>query len=281
MRVILILFLGLVACGGGGDPVPTPVAIDAFDVEQPDIVLLSVSGRNLDLLNFFCPPECNEPYLGSPDRAGGVLATELTTAGFNVEARHYIAAMDSYDDDGDREPDRLGCLKLIQDLRWIHENWVEGQLTPTQVIIVGHSHGCVWAHNVVSALPEIPIDVLISLDGVSTQWESDHEDSIGDYYGSQGGNPFVVDLRDVTDVWSGRDTKDVVFDNVAFNIEVRSDNDCTFCLFDDVNNERLDGSFAGVVSLESDGEDHSGITREGSVGMLFVIDQLLTNLLVP
>jgi len=201
--------------------------------------------------------------------------------GYSVERRNYIAALLSYDDNDDGEPDRLGCLKLIQDLRWIHENWIEGQASPTRIVLVGHSHGCVWSHNVVSALPEIPIEVLISLDGVSTQWESDHVPSIEDYYDSEGGNPFPVDLRDVTSVWSGRDTKDVVFDNVAFNVEVRSENDCTVCLFDDVDNTRLNGSFAGIASIEADGEDHSEVTNEGSDGMLFVIDQLLTRLALP
>jgi len=265
----LLFFLVLAACGGGGSPAP----FDAPEIEAaPDVVLLTVSGRRFDPFAPFCPPECNEAYLGEPGDAGEAIFTELATRGLAVDVEHYIAAWESYDG-----PPRLGCRQLVEDLRWIEENWPEAA-----IVIVGHSHGCVWAHNVAAALPDVEIDVLVSIDGVSLQWEGDHGDSIEDWFGTAGGNPFPHDLADVTEVWptaaGTRDTKDVAFANVVFNVEVQS-NDLLFS--DDVDNVRLDGTDSSIARLAAPGDNHSEVHEPGTESMNFVIDRLVVALLSP
>jgi len=266
---LLFLLLFLAACGGG-----TTAECSCLPEPQgtPDVVLLTVSGRNLDLLDLFCPPECNEAYLGDAGDAGEAIFTALSNSGLVVDVEHYIAAWENYEN-----PKRLGCRQLIEDLRRI-----AAESPAARIVIVGHSHGCVWAHEVAAALPEIEIDVLVSLDGVSTQWEGDHADSLTAWYDSVGGNPYPFDLRDVTESWStaagARDTKDVAFGNVAYNIEVQS---ADLLLSDDVDNVRLDGGEAGIDRLAASGDNHSEVHHPGTESMNFVIDRLLTALLAP
>jgi pimeloyl-ACP methyl ester carboxylesterase len=270
VKLLLILLVTLVGCGGGGTTAECS-CLPPEPEEAPDVVLLTVSGRNLDVLDFFCPPECNEAYLGNVGDAGEAIYTELTAGGLTVDTEHYIAAWESY-----ANPDRLGCRQLIEDLRWIDENW------PTaRIVLVGHSHGCVWAHNVVAALPAIQIEVLVSIDGVSLYWETDHADSINDWYTSVGGNPFAHDLSDVTDRWvtaaGDRDTKDVAFDQVSFNIEIQSGDTL---ISDSVDNVRIDGSFTDIARFAAN-DSHSEVHQPNTASMNFILDQLSTWLLAP
>jgi hypothetical protein len=273
----LLTFVGLLAlvgaCGGGGsdgDGSSPPVFVPFGDAANaPDVVLLTVSGRTLNFADLSCPPECNVAYLGDPGDAGEAIKTELTNLGFSVDEEHYIAAWNNF-----KAPDRFGCQQLIADLEWIAANWPD-----TRIVLAGHSHGCVWAHNVVSVLPDIEIDVLISIDGVSLQWEGDHTPSIDAWIAKQGGSPYSHYIADVTEKWivgpEALDTKDVVFDHVAFNIEVQSNRDCGVCLvFDEVDNVRGDGSEDGIVRHLSTVDDHSASHRAGTASMTFVLDQL-------
>ena len=277
MRIAILGFLLLTACGGGGgEPTVLNSEITGFlSIEQPDVVLLTVSGRTLDLADLFCPPECNRPYLGEEGNAGETIFSMMAAEGLSIEVRHYIASLRSFDDDGDEQPDRFGILQLIRDLEWVRDNWAG-----TRVLLVGHSHGCVWVHNVIAARPDLQIDFLVSLDGVSLQWESDHREAIDDYYAEQGGNPFAIDIRDVTDVWTvpggERDTKDIVFDNVGFDIEVRS---ADFLLSDEIDNARLDGTTTGITTLAATGDTHTGMLAADTESMRFVVDQLRVALL--
>ncbi|MEM8883770.1 MAG: hypothetical protein AAGD14_06875 [Planctomycetota bacterium] len=274
MRWTALVFCFAIACGGGGsDPAPQ---VDRTPVEQPDVVLLTVSGRNLDLLDFFCPPECNEAYLGEAGDAGEAVFTELTNRGLTVEVENYIAAWDNFEG-----PLRFGARQLIRDLEEIYETWVKDQAEPTRIVILAHSHGAVWAHNVIAALPDIPIDILVSIDGVTTQWESDHADSLTDWFNANG-NPFAFDLRDVSDAWLvnsvARDTKDVAFDTIGVNIEVQSND---FLIFDDVDNLRIDGSETGIRRLFASGDDHGEVHEPGTEAMNFVIDEIVLALFGP
>ena len=75
MRAFWLLIL-LAACGNGGDTRSEECSCPPPEFEgTPDVVLLTVSGRNLDLEDFFCPPECNEPYLGEAGDAGEAIFT--------------------------------------------------------------------------------------------------------------------------------------------------------------------------------------------------------------
>ena len=130
--------------------------------------------------------------------------------------------------------------------------------------------------------PGIEIDLMVSLDGVSTQWEGDHSTAVNDWYDTVGGNPFPFDLSDVTDAWQttsgARDTKDVTFDNIVLNIEVHS---ADTLLFDAIDNLRLDGTETGITRLDAVSDSHSETHQPGTESMNFVIDRIVVALFAP
>lgn len=290
MRALLLaLFLLPIACGGGVDLVAS-IAGSGFEAiggppgmggerpaAAPDYVVLSVSGRNFEF-SLFCPPECNVAYIDDEGSAAEAVILDLIGRGHTVESETYIAALSNYDDDGDGAFDeRLGFLQLVQDLEWVHENWIDGFTNPTKIVMICHSHGCVWGHIATSVVPDITIDVLISMDGVCTLWEFDHEDQIRGYYDSVGGNPFPWDISAPCFQWDvlgiGRfDTEDVAFDNVVFNIEVRANGELV--AQDGTANFRLDGTRDDIVDFQSGDDDHSEVLDPNRGSMQFVLAQL-------
>jgi len=282
-NALCLVLLSLAACSSPKTAVvnPGPDTSGTRPAEAPDIVLLTVSGRNLDLLDLFCPPECNLPYLGDAGGAGESLQTEIESLGYTVERDDYIAALQSYDDDGDSIADRLGFLQLVSDLVWIRDNWIGTFEDPTKIVIYAHSHGCVWAHIAASVVPDCPIEVLASIDGVCLQWEADHDGSVDDYVNANG-NPWPWDISSPCDEWTvpGQgdrlDTKDVVFDNVRFNLEVKSTGvNLLFGLIaDTVDNRRLDGTETDITRLPAGSEGHSDVDDPGSAAYDWVVARL-------
>lgn len=235
-----------------------------------------MSGRHFDLLDPFCPPECNEPYLGGPGDAAEAIAVAFENADNSVERLDYIAALYNYDDDTDGQDDRFGLLQLVTDLEWVFNNWIDGVNDPTRIVIVAHSHGCVWAHIACSVVPHVPIDYLISLDGNCLDWGASYGQEVADYLATNG-NPFPWDISNPCDVWvifgvmDPADTEDVAFDNVAVNLEVRS---ADFLISDFQVNHRLDGSFDGIFTYDAVIDDHSGVHDPLGESMAWVLDQL-------
>jgi hypothetical protein len=294
---LFALLLLAVGCGGGGPPAsldgngtltppgPPPEPGDnPRPAEAPDVVLLSVSGRNLDTGDLFCPPECNVPYLGDPGAAAEAIVTDLTNQGLSVDHTAYIAALLSFDDDMDGQDDRFGFLDLIEDLQWIQDNWIADFDNPTRIVILAHSHGCVWAHIATSVLPDVHVEVLVSLDGVCFFWEADNGLSIDDYIAANG-NPWSWDISMPCAAWDVPgvgvlDTNDVAFSNVRYNIEVLS-NGTTPLAVDEQENYRPDGTRVDIESFHSTEDSHTDVDTPGTQSMLFVLDRLALTLGLP
>jgi hypothetical protein len=75
--------------------------------------------------------------------------------------------------DGDEEIEDYGFLQALSDMVWVQENWVANYDNPSRSVVLAHSHGTVWAHAALVLYPEMDVDILIDLDGVSTGWRTD------------------------------------------------------------------------------------------------------------
>ena len=239
---------------------------------SPDVVILSVSGQ----AGIVTPPDncsfaTNRAYLGDTNRAVSTLANLLGGLGFFGSIGNYASRLENgdLDSDGVDDPDREGFVQLLEDLNFIYDNWIDGFINPTAIIIVSHGHGAVWAHAAVAMLDQIPIAYLITLDGFCTDWDCVHETAVADYQ-TANANPFPFDMSDPCARWTvvGEgtlfDSQDIAFDNVTFHLEVRSNE-----MLDVINNRRLDGTEDSIFRFTST-EDHDGITMDGSDAMDWV-----------
>jgi hypothetical protein len=224
------------------------------------------------------------PYLGDPGAAAEAVLTDLTNRGLSVDHTAYIAALLSFDDDLDGQDDRFGFLDLVEDLQWIQDNWIADFDNPTRIVILAHSHGCVWAHIATSVLPDVHVEVLVSLDGVCFFWEADNGLSIDDYVATNG-NPWSWDISMPCAAWDVPgigvlDTNDVAFSNVRYNIEVLSDGSTPFAA-DEQENYRPDGTRLDIESFHATQNSHTEVDTPGTQSMLFVLDRLALTLGLP
>ena len=124
------------------------------------------------------------------------LGAALRQAGFVVREHEY----------GNSEID---YARLVSDLRML--GGTPG-LQRSKVILAAHSQGGVWAHAATRAVPTSTIDIEIDLDTTSYGWALRRTPSIGDPRNA------YVERR----TGARYDLEDVVFPNVALDLEVRS-----------------------------------------------------------
>lgn len=265
-----VLLFGCGGGGSGGGSTPTRLR----PAGSPDVVVLSVSGRCGNPL--FCDaPADNIPYLGYAGDAAEAISAAFQAGGRTVQRADFFASFYSYDDTGDGTADRRGFLDLVNTLSSIQQQWISDFENPTRIVIVAHSHGCVWAHIATSVRPEVPIAYLVSLDGDCLYWETDYPPDITTYF-AQYGNPFAWDIRDPCDHWlvsgaaSPMDTEDVVWPNVAVNLEVRSNG----IVGDYQINYRTDGSRTNIYTHDSPTDDHEAVHDPSGESMPWVISML-------
>ncbi len=277
VSVLLLLVFALSACSGPAATstayAPEPrVAMQAGITQAiPDVVLFAVSGR------------CGVPCNGAPDDNYDYLTQRGTTTavaqafqnlGKSVLVvpysshlyNHYSSISGKYE---------YGFLQLEADFDWVRRNWPN-----TRRVLLGHSHGTNWTHDLLRAHPEWTVDYLIDLDGICALWESDNKPYFDDFY-ARYGNPWPVDLSKSCDVepikkhwWrtSYYSAKDVAYPGATYNLEVQSarlaaadvrSEGNTSLVFDYTDNIRLNAGFADVWTYVAN-ENHSGITYPGS-----------------
>lgn len=287
MRRTVAACAGLLACvllaACGGSDAVAPQAVTAFDTPRPagspDVVLFTVSGHDGALNAVFCTAATNRSYLGDAGEATEAIVRTFDNLGFTGQIGHYADFFDGIDADGDGltdDPGQRGFLQLIAAMQAVYNDWISGFDNPTRIVIVAHSHGAVWAHMAVSVLDHIPIEYLITLDGVCTLWECEHESDVAGRLGANG-DPFPWDISRPCGRWlvagrtGGFDTEDVAFDNVRINLEVQSDD---FFASDGVDNVRRDGTRRGVATFFAAGEGHNDVRKDGSDALAWVTDQI-------
>jgi len=225
--VALFALLVLSACSGpaAGRPTYAPeprVAGEAgLALAVPDVVLFAVSGR------------CGVPCDGAPDDNYDYL-TERGTARAVAQAfrdlgrsvlvltysshlyNHYSSISGGYE---------YGFLQLEVDFDWVRRNW-----PGSRRVLLGHSHGTNWTHNLLRAHPGWTADYLIDLDGICALWEDDNRPYFDDFY-ARYGNPWPADLSESCDVepiekywwWTVYSSaKDVAYPGATYNLEVQS-----------------------------------------------------------
>lgn len=252
----------LAACSGVHNDSPDAPK-NARPTGSPDIVLFAVSGHTLT-------GNTNEPYL---QETGQRLAMTLRRQlGASVELRLYGDELYSWGQDA-------GFIELTNDmlevaLAWQLDpasEWKQEFDNPTRSVVLGHSHGVVWAHHAVETTPELLVDLLVDYDAVSLYWQEESLTGIGDnwfseievYYDANGGNPWLHDVRFLSWKTSGgaADIKDIAPDNVLANVEFWADpslGESILGVYDTELNVRWDGTKDGVFGVQTS-ESHRSI----------------------
>jgi len=253
-----------------------------------------VSGR--------CPLPCRSPgdnidYLTPRGTLAAVMAT-LQAQGLSVQGygaadhiTHHraVTIVQAQVGAGKTVPNEQdGFVQLDARLKDAYDAWIAGRSNPTRIVLLAHSHGVVWTHALARAHPEVPISVMIDLDGVCDLWETDHRRPVQTYLQSLPRNPYGFDLSDSCgSVRVGHiryDLKDVVYPNVAVNLEVQSQRLLSGqggkmianLPFDALGNIRTDGSSGGIRTFRVNGETHSSVTLPGSRAVSWVRAELGT-----
>ncbi|ANE44799.1 hypothetical protein SU48_05745 [Deinococcus puniceus] len=278
------LFLSLTGC--------VPIAVQSGRSEAlnlagpaPDVVLLSVSGR--------CGPPCVAPrdnwdYLTSRGTVDAV-ADELGAAGLSVQVAGYASnAAAQFESLQARTPQR-GFGALLADFERLKNGWMKAP-HPPRLVLLGHSQGVAWLHYLTRLHSEVPVALQIDLDGICTAWRADHAAGVRGLPAPQGGLPSALSACDSLSVpgaplltRGSLSLKDVVWPNVAANLEVQSKrlpartNGSGLLinyLFDPARNARLDGGAAGIQTYVSAREDHSAVSYPGSDAVKWVRGQI-------
>lgn len=282
-RVVAACFLAtalvVAGCGSGGS---TDGSGNLRPQGSPDIVLITVSGHVGVLTPTNCASADNRSYLADPGEAFDAIAATFLDLGLNGLQWHIADIFDATDanDDGiPDDPEAWGFLQLVDLLQNIYDNWIAGFDNPTAIVIVAHGHGAVWAHMACSVKSHIPIQMLITLDGICYLWECEHQAEVAAWLVANG-DPYAWDISAPCGLWpvtgesTPYDTSDVVFDNVRFNLEVQS-NDLGG-LRDEVDNRRLDGTRTGIATFFSSNEDHYDVYVGTSDAITWVDQQIRT-----
>ena len=246
---MLFLSLLLGACGGGGGGGGGGAAAETLD--NPDIALLMVSGHQ----GVF-DGRPSESYLH--EDMGPALVADLEAAGYSVQVFYFVDNIDATD-----YPGFVGLVNLLTQIR---DAWIFGAQVSTQVVVVSHSHGGVWATAAVRQVGDCPIAAHIALDHSSYAWGL-----VGHDTSAIGGDPqsaleiaAVANCATYPGVPSEQDRfydlEDVVMPSVLAALEVRSGDAPIPGLewFDERWNVRSDGTFDGLSCYYSD-DTHSEV----------------------
>lgn len=246
----------------------------------PDVIVMTFSGR--------CGIFCNVP-VDSWDslRIRGttaMLTKALVAQGLRVSVASYTDYV------GGRHFSRYASAWGAGYSSAVHDLNVMKPLFATprspKLVVVGYSHGTVWAHLLVRSHPEIPVALQIDLDGVCGGWHFDHDPSFWAL-------PQDADWRLKAAIEACEPTrvrgrwmspKDIVWPNVAQHLEVRSKNwphatgdaggyEYNF-LFDRVRNSRPDGSREGLQEFISFRDDHSRLQYINSDAVKWLTEKI-------
>lgn len=249
----------------------------------PDVVIFAVSGR----CRFPCleAPNGNWDYLG-PRGAVNEVAEAFRDLGFRVETHAYSAHLLATHRSPISGKDEAGFVQLDEDFRRVRDELVAGRTNPTRIVLLAHSHGTNWTHQLARLHPSTPIDLMIDLDGICALWESDNRRTFRRFYEERGGSPWPLDVSRACDVtFIGRRAyrpKDLVYPNVRYDLEVQSrrvggatvDSPGPNLLFDSTVNIRPDGTRDGIETLVARVEDHGEITYAGSEALRWVASRI-------
>lgn len=197
----------------------------------PDLLIIAFSGH----CGFACSTRDNWAYLGEASQETGGVAVlsgiqrayeELGVGSVEVlSASSFVTA--HYSEISGRV--ESGYLQAHARLGAVKRRGGSSTATPTRVVLVGHSHGVVWATLLALNNPDVRFDALISLDAVCWQWWGRHSRYlIQQFMDGPFSTPAPLERGDpCRSQWvAGREApmniSDVVPENVTYGIEVRT-----------------------------------------------------------
>ena len=268
MVLFYLLGCSLEFSGGLDETAARRRSSDTRPADSPDVLVVSVSGHCTSCVGW----SYNDEYLvdrGTPQ----AFAEDLRDAGLSVEVWDYADAFYTWTDGEGGDVLVWGWLHLVSHLEQVRDQWVAGFSNPTRLVVIGHSHGVVWSHAALLAVPDLPVDALVDLDGVCLSWEDDSgtlgvgddfAETIRDYQ-SATGTGWSLDLTNPCESWqipgvSGwQNLDDVVPPSAAVNLEVRS---ADWWIYDSQLNWRPDGTWGEVYTWDSN-QDHGDVVLPG------------------
>ncbi|MDO4262861.1 MAG: hypothetical protein Q4C67_01565 [Deinococcus sp.] len=253
-----------------------------FGAPAPDVVILGMSGH--------CAPPCAAPgdnydllaHSGTLDR----LADAVAAAGYRVQVAGYTS--NAQEDYGSARvsPRQRGWPALRRDYARLREEWGDD---PPRVVLVGHSHGVPWLHQLVRQFPEQPVAALLDIDGVCELWNLDHRAALLELSPALRGQPDIAQACQPLPgaPWLGGvrlGPKDLVPWHVERGLEVHSvqggyvpdpaGNYPVNVFWDRTPNVRPDGSRWGLTVGRSVLEGHSHLADSESRGVRWLAQEL-------
>ncbi len=239
-------------------------------LSPPDVVLFAVSGRCGLRCN---APDANREYLietGATEQIAGA----FHRLGLSTYVLAYRAHLFNAQDRTRDGKTQYGFLQLEADFDWVRRNWPGARR-----VLLGHSHGVNWSHNLLRLHPGWTVDYLIDLDGICLQWEEDNTRYFEEYYAWRGGNPWRLDPSkscNAEPVPSDHgplllDVKDVAYPGARSDLEVRT---AQGPVRDRIPNRRPDGSTRGLFALVTN-ESHAATAVAGTKALGWVARTVL------
>lgn len=251
---------------------------------SPDVLIFSISGR--------CGPPCQAPqdswdYIGERGALNKLVAM-FEQHGLKVQVESYAERITTNFTSRRSKLPQRGILDLLTDYQTLTDAWVLNKRNPAKVIVLGHSHGAVWAHYLTTVFDKVPVAALVDLDANCAAWNADHSPEMVAAQTALWSDDKVMSPLLACDsmLLSARKVrlKDVVWPNVELNFEVQSKrwpaqtrNSLGLYvnyLFELTPNQRPDGSKNGITTFVSLHEDHSAVAYPKSQALDWVTQQL-------
>lgn len=254
--------------------------------DAPDLVIIAFSGH----CGLVCDTRSTWSYLDhASESTGGVavldgIKTAYEHLGFgdievfgvsSFATSHYSSISGKIEQ---------GYLQAQAYLDEVKAAWIDGVADPTRVVLVGHSHGTVWASLLAMNNLDVTFDSFVALDAICWMWWNKHKGFIKDtFVDGPWTIPFPLDNGDpcgtltVPGQKQPMNINDVVPANVIFGLEVRT----SFRLFsldpnvlaDDDVNVRINGSSSNVWGITAQ-ESHSSLGNHYNRSISWVASML-------
>lgn len=254
-------------------PVASPAALTERPAGSPDVLIFAVSGR----CPFVCTdaPAANWDYLSKRGTVEAVAAA-FRAKGLKVEAHAYSDhLLRSHQSRYSPQP-QAGFVQLQDDFEHLSGELVTGRRNPARIVLLAHSHGVNWTHQLARLYPQVPIALAIDLDGICLLFESDHRASFAQLRAQEPGRTWPFDLARSCDlIGLGRRSyrsKDLTWPNIALNLEAHS-RPLNF-LFELTPNIRPDGSRRGIETRTFGQDDHGDTSYPDSAAVRWVLRRI-------
>jgi hypothetical protein len=258
-----------------------PEALRPRPADAPDVAVIAFSGH----CGLLCRARNTWSYLDeSSDATDGVavlagIVRAFERQGLTVEAVSLSSFVEAHPSRISGEIE-LGYLEGQAYLDYAKRRWIDGVENPTRVVLVGHSHGTVWATLLAMNNLDVGFDYLVSIDAICWQWWAKHKGHVSRAYVEAGlPIPFPLEQGDPCGTLAvpgqrGRyDINDVVPANVAYGLEIRTPFRIFSLdpnvLYDDDVNVRINGSVDNIWGIEAT-VAHNGVGRSYSPAVAWV-----------